>query len=172
MAGIGGAALGAAIGGPVGATVGAIAGSISFGGSPRYEGGPLYSSVVVRLQEIRAGDATAVAQSKADAITGGAGWKDVGLVLAPTIRPDLFGPAPRALTPEENQLVTAAGGPLKVPTSTTTPGTSPAPGAGGPAPVTATEQLAALGSGGVNMTTILGAAILAGLVYLIVKKHG
>lgn len=77
------------------------------GGSPRYENGPLVSSVQLRLSQIRAGDPAAIAQSKADEVSGGPGWKDAALVLARYVRPDLLGAPTRALTSEEMQIVGA-----------------------------------------------------------------
>ena len=79
--------------------------SVFKSGSPRYEGGPLISSVQERLAQVKAGDPAAIAQSKADAVTGGAGWKDAALVLAPSVRPDLLGNPHRALTADEQGIV-------------------------------------------------------------------
>lgn len=118
-----GAAVGAAagsvvpgIGTAVGSAVGGLVGGLFHSGSPRYEGGPLLSSVQVRLGLLKNRDATAIAQTHQDAVSGGAGWKDVALVLAPVVLPGEF-PAPvRSLTSQETALVAPFVGAGSVPT--------------------------------------------------------
>ena len=100
-----GAAVGTAVAGPVGTAVGGFIGGLFHTGSPRYEGGPLLSTVQLRLSQLKGGDPQAIAQTHQDAQSGGAGWKDVALVLAPVVRPDLFAPALRSLTTQEQALV-------------------------------------------------------------------
>lgn len=100
-----GAAVGTAVAGPVGTAVGGLVGGLFHSGSPRYEGGPLLSSVQQRLGQLKNHDATAIAQTHQDALSGGAGWKDVALVLAPLVLPGEFPPPVRALTSQEAALV-------------------------------------------------------------------
>lgn len=136
-----GAAVGTAVAGPIGTVVGSIipVGSIFHTGSPRYEGGPLLSSVQNRLSQLQQGNAQAVAQTRADAVTGGPGWKDVALVLAPVVRPDLFGTPSRALTSDDFQALgpfatMASATPGTQPGSTRTPGVNTASLLGGTSP--------------------------------------
>src|SRR4029077_9453016 len=100
-----GAAAGTVILGPgLGTAIGgAVANLFGGSGSPRYEGGPLISSVQQRLGLPQLGDMTAINQTHQDALTGGAGWKDVAIVLAPLVRPDLFGKPARALNAADYQ---------------------------------------------------------------------
>lgn len=102
-----GAAAGTAILGPgIGTAVGGIVGSFIKTGSPRYEGGPLISTVQNALAALRDGDQSRIAYTEQDRISGGVGWKDVALVLAPVVRPDLFPGGPsRPLNAQEQALV-------------------------------------------------------------------
>ena len=90
--------------------ISSIAPHISFTSSPRYEGDPLIGSVQGRLQQLTSGDASAIAQTHADAVSGAPAWKDVARVLAPAVRPDLFGSPARALTDQERQITGVAPG--------------------------------------------------------------
>lgn len=154
-----GAAAGTAIAPGIGTVVGSavnLKGLLS-APSPRYEGGPLLSTVVNRLQALVRGDPSAIAQTKQDAQTGGAGWRDVALVLAPSVRADLFGPPTRALNDLEQQLVNVAVNP---PTTFHTP----TPTGAGPglasmfAGVNAStlETLAVVGFGALLLSTLAG----------------
>lgn len=112
-----GAAAGTAVFGPgIGTAVGGIVGSFIKTGSPRYEGGPLLSTVQNRLAALRAGDPTAISQTHQDAITGGPGWKDVATVLAPYILPNVFGQPSRPLNAADYQALgpyaVTGGGPI------------------------------------------------------------
>lgn len=130
-----GAAVGTAVAGPVGTAVGGLVGGLFHSGSPRYEGGPLLSTVQNRLSALKAGDPTNINQTHQDAVSGGPGWKDVALVLAPVVRPDLF-PAPiRSLTTQEQALVapyvgSSVAGAAKVATTPKPGGTAPVTAAG------------------------------------------
>jgi hypothetical protein len=83
---------------------------------------------------LKAGDQTAVSQTHQDAQTGGAGWKDVAVVLAPVVRPDLFGAPLRALTAQEQALVVpfVSAGTVLAPKSAAAPGASSPLAAGFP----------------------------------------
>lgn len=86
-------------------------------GSPRYYNGPLLSTVEQRLSQIKAGDPTAIAQTRKDAMSGGAGWREVALILAPAVRPDLFGSPSRPLNATDETIVAAVGGPYVAPSA-------------------------------------------------------
>lgn len=158
-----GAAVGTAVLGPgIGTVVGGITGGLFKSGSPRYEGGPLLSSVSERLGNIKNGVQSEIDASMQDRMTGGPGWKDVGLVLAPAVRPDLFGSPSRALNAQEQSLVAPF---LPAGTSLATLAAKPATtfnaGSGSLASI--------FGTGGLNTTTLL---LVGGGLFLASKVFG
>lgn len=162
-----GAAVGTAILPGIGTAVGSILpiGSIFKTGSPRYEGGPLISSIQQRLNALIAGDPTAISQSRSDAISGGAGWKDCALVLAPAVRPDLFGAPARALNATDQQILATVGGARVV---TSSGGLAVAPAGTVPKP-TSTGVVTASLLGGMNTTTLL---LAGGGLFVLTKLLG
>lgn len=104
---------------PIAAAVGVakVASSFIHGSSPRYEGGPLVSTVIGWLSARRtASPASVRGELTQGAIGAGqAGWKDVGAVLLPALRPDVFpqGPA-RPLNGTDMQILSQAGGPVSI----------------------------------------------------------
>lgn len=102
----------------------AAASFIHFGSSARYEGGPLVSTVLDflgnKLRRATPDQARALVSSGAIG-AGQKGWADVGAVLAPALRPDVFpqGPA-RPLNGSELSMIAQVGGPVTV-----APGPSP-----------------------------------------------
>lgn len=85
-------AIGAAVGGPTGAALGAVIGSLFSGGSPRYEGGPLMSTIQGALTKISQGGATAAAELQQFASNpndkDANQWRDAWQQLIPPILPD------------------------------------------------------------------------------------
>lgn len=158
-----GAAVGTAVLGPgIGTVVGGIAGGLFKSGSPRYEGGPLYGSVQGRLRQLASNDQTAIAQTHQDAATGGTGWRDVALVLAPAVRPDLFGSPARPLNALEQSLVA----PFLPPGVTV----ANIPAAGSKTFNAGSGSLASIfGTGGLNPTTLL---LVGGGLFLASKAFG
>lgn len=161
-----GAAVGTALLPGIGTAVGSILpiGSIFKSGSPRYEGGPLVSSIQQRLNALIAGDPTAIAQSRSDAVSGGAGWKDCALVLAPAVRPDLFGAPARALNSTDQQILATVGG-ARVVTSTGGLAVAPAGSVPKPGGSMATASL----FGNMSLTTLL---LVGGGAFLAAKAFG
>lgn len=146
-----------------------VAGIDFSSGSPRYEGGPLISSVQQRLQQIKSGNAAAIAQTHADAVSGGAGWKDVALVLAPAVAPLIFGSPSRPLTAQENQIIgLAPGNPAApAPSTTTTLGQSLANAFGfGPANQQAAAAAAGTAAGSQLSSGIVKVAVILGVVVI------
>ncbi len=139
-------------------------------GSPRYEGGPLISSVQERLAQVKAGDPAAISYSKSDAVSGGPGWKDVALVLAPAVRPDLLGNPSRVLTADEQGIVAPylPGNPIPVASAMSTARTTTE----APKAATIGEQIASFFGFGpsqqqaaaVSAGTAAGAQVSSGLV--------
>lgn len=119
---------------PIAAAVGVakVAGSFVHSASPRYEGGPLITTVLNFLGNQLRGASPAQARALVSSGAIGAGqkgWADVGAVLAPALRPDVFpqGPA-RSLTPDEMSLIAQVGGPValaQAPASLPVPSTPP-----------------------------------------------
>lgn len=160
----------AAIAGAAGVPlVGDIIGLVGAGGSPRYEGGPLVSTVINRLEALRSGDPTQIAQTHADAVSGGPGWKDAALVLAPAIRPDLFGKPSRTLTADEAGYIAAAGGTV---TATPPPGSTTAAPGGAPALTPTLSAISAGMTGKWGWVIGLGFLALVGIVWLVERKKG
>lgn len=127
----------------------AAASFIHFGSSARYEGGPLVSTVLSFLgnQLRRATPDQARALVGSGAIGAGQkGWADVGAVLAPALRPDVWPQGPsRALTSAEMSMIAQVGGPVTaasapagpsyIPPSIPGPTTSMAPAPGSMMPI-------------------------------------
>lgn len=162
-------AIGAVVGGPVGAGLGAVIGSLFDGGSPRYEGGPLVSSVQAALQQIAQGGPTAAAAlqqfasnpSDKDANQ----WRDAWQNLIPPILPDAATAAVYVNLSKARGFTPAV--PLRVqPAAGTTGGTSSPPGSG--APGTLAGVAGSITSG---PALWIGLAILGGLVVVKLLRH-
>lgn len=161
-------AIGAVVGGPVGAGLGAVIGSLFDGGSPRYEGGPLVSSVQAALQQIAQGGPTAAAAlqqfasnpSDKDANQ----WRDAWQNLIPPILPDAATAAIYVNLSKARGFTPAV--PLRVqPAAGATGGTSNPPGSGAPA------MLAGVAGSLPSGALWIGGAIVVGLVVVKLLRH-
>lgn len=152
------AIIGTAVAGPVGGAVGTIVGSLFGGsGSPRYENGPLVSSVLNELgNNVKPLPASQVPQRKAYVAAQGPGWDDVAAVLIPALRRDVYpaGPA-RTLTGQE-QAIIAQIGPVGVPANSAGTGGV----AGSPNQPTAPIEAGLLNLAGGNTGLFLGGALV------------
>lgn len=156
-------AIGAAVGGPTGAALGAVIGSLFSGGSPRYEGGPLVSTIQAALSQIAEGGPTAAAALRQFASNpsdkDANQWRDAWQQLIPPILPDADTAALYVQLSKERGYTPAV--PLRVqPNAGTTPGTALPPGSG--------VGLAGMGAGLTSSPVVwVALAVIGGL--LVVK---